>query len=334
VGSKFTPNGLSAQVSLKQELEGIIIQFPANAEPLTINLSTTDAKSLSDNELVAQIEDDAFVPRSVIDEYYRRCIPLYLDFLGIHWHTGFYQPGDAGISARDQVRMIDHIASLIDIDESDRVLDVGCGIGATSCHLNLSRGCEVIGLTPVAKQRELALQLAGKNNAAIQIDIGHAEELPYADNSFDAVVFFESPCHFENRLAFFSEVERVLRPGGRIAGEDWLATNLSNNSQRDEFIEPICKTWAIPMLGDANEYLNLMRSVNLSDISIVDMQTLMPLHKGFAVNQEDLTDLEREIKQCTNPLLALTLKGLVRLGKAVNAGAFTIGQISAIKPGR
>ena len=271
--------------------------------------------------------------RSVIDEYYRRCIPLYLDFLGIHWHTGFYQTGKGSVSAQDQVRMIDYIATRIDIGQTDRVLDVGCGIGATICHLNLSRGCEVVGLTPVSEQRDMALRLALKKNAVIEVDLGHAEALPYADNSFDAIVFFESSCHFEDRQSFFNEVWRVLRPGGRVAGEDWLATDLSNRQHLTKFIEPICKTWAIPMLGDASEYLELMRLANLAEISIVDMQTLMPLKNGFTVTQQAQLDLEQEILNCNDPLLALTLTGLSRLGKAVDAGAFTIGQISAIKPG-
>lgn len=134
----------------------------------------------------------------MIDEYYRRCIPLYLDFLGIHWHTGFYLPGETSVSARDQVRIVGHIATLIGISACDRVLDVGCGIGAAICHLNLARGCAVVGLTLVAEQRELALRLASEKNAATKVDIGHAEALRYPDDSFDAIVFFESPCHFEN----------------------------------------------------------------------------------------------------------------------------------------
>ena len=270
----------------------------------------------------------------MIDEYYRRCIPLYLDFLGIHWHTGFYLPEETAVSARDQVRMIDHIATLIGIGRDDRVLDVGCGIGAALCHLKLSRGCEVVGLTPVAEQRDLALRLASQNNAEIGVDIGHAEALPYADDSFDAIVFFESSCHFGNRERFFEEAERVLKPGGRIAGEDWLATDLSDVEKRRDFIDPICKTWAIPMLGDAKEYLRLMKSAKLEDASVVDMQTLMPMHKGFAVENQDLDELRQDIRHCDQPLLALTLKGLVRLGEAVRAGAFTIGRISARKPKR
>lgn len=291
-----------------------------------------DASGLSDSQLVARIEAKAVVPRTIIDEYYRRCIPLYLDFLGIHWHTGFYQDGNSGVTPEDQTRMIDHIASSLNLSEHDRVLDVGCGIGATLCHLNHQTGCNVVGLTPVPEQKKMAEHLAASRKVSIRIDLGHAEAMPYPNNSFDAVTFFESACHFKNRQAFFKEVFRVLKPGGRLAGEDWLMTNSSNKSNRVKYIEPICKTWAIPMLGDALEYQRLMESANLVDIKIIDMKTIMPLHKGFAVTQENMDELEHEIQHCANPLLALTLGGLKNLGIAVNKGAFTIGQFMARKP--
>ena len=60
-----------------------------------------DTSTLSDSQLVEWIGADRPAPRAVIDEYYRRCIPLYLNFLGIHWHTGFYQEGDVEPSAAD-----------------------------------------------------------------------------------------------------------------------------------------------------------------------------------------------------------------------------------------
>jgi len=290
-----------------------------------------DTSALSDSQLVEIIEAEAAVPKELIDEYYRRCVPLYLDFLGIHWHTGFYRDGNAKAAPEDQVRMIDHIASSINLSEHDRVLDVGCGIGATLCHLNKRLGCEAVGLTPVPEQKEMAENLAASRKVSIQVDRGHAEALPYPDNSFDAVTFFESTCHFEDRQAFFKEVFRVLKPGGRLAGEDWLALNLSNKNKRVKFIDPICKTWAIPMLGDAHEYQRLMESANLIGIKIIDMRTIMPLHKGFAVTQEDLTELEQETHHCSNPLMALTLRGLANLGRAVNEDAFTIGQFMARK---
>ncbi len=291
-----------------------------------------DTRTLSDSQLVELLEGEESVSRNLIDEYYRRCIPIYLDFLGIHWHTGFYREQDTGVSPLDQERMVDHIAGLVGISEHDHVLDVGCGIGASVVYLNLKYSCRATGLTPVREQKLLAEKLARGKGAEISIDLGHAESLPYPDNSFDVVCFFESSCHFADRQQFFHEVFRVLKPGGRLVGEDWLATDLSDLTAAEKWIEPICKTWAIPMLGDPEEYQTLLKSASLADVEVADMQTLMPLHKGFAVTDKDQQILNEEIEDATSPLLRLTLKGLVELGKAMAAGAFSIGQIRATKP--
>ncbi len=289
-------------------------------------------RALSDAELVTRLTGGGVVSRELIDEYYRRCIPLYLDFLGAHWHTGFYSKDQGAVSARDQVRMIDHIAHSVGLRAGERVLDVGCGVGATLCHLNLHHGCEAVGLTPVREQKALAEKIACERQANIQIDLGHAEKLPYADRSFDVVMFFESSCHFEDRQAFFNEVYRILKPGGRLAGEDWMAIDLLNEEQRRRWIEPICKAWAIPMLGDLSEYRQLMASASLTDIIVTDMRELMPLRRGFSISQQQLDQLQAELEACANPLLRLTLQGLMRLGMAVGAGAFTIGQVNAVRP--
>jgi ubiquinone/menaquinone biosynthesis C-methylase UbiE len=286
----------------------------------------------SDKQLVTSIEAAGRVAKEVIDEYYRRCIPIYLDFLGVHWHTGFYNHDNTEVSALDQERMIDHLAKLVAIRKTDRVLDVGCGIGATACYLKSRVGCNVVGLTPVSAQKKMADHYAQSQGLNIQIDIGHAEQLPYADNSFDVLSFFESACHFEDRALFFREAMRVLKPGGRIVGEDWLAVPSIQSPCDNPLINDVCKTWAIPMLGTALEYQRLMIESGLVDVDVSDMRSLMSLHKGFAVSEQDQTELINDINSCNEPLLKLCLKGIASLGLAYRANAFTIGQFSARKP--
>ncbi|MFT6044978.1 MAG: cyclopropane fatty-acyl-phospholipid synthase-like methyltransferase [Arenicella sp.] len=295
-------------------------------------IMNSDVSRLSDKELVNRIESIERVPKHVIDEYYRRCIPLYLDFLGTHWHTGFYLDDQYDVSAKDQIRMIDHLASLVDLAPGHKVLDVGCGIGASLIHLRQRFSVTATGLTPVPEQKKMAEYLAQQYKVSIKVDLGHAESLPYPDHSFDTLMFFESACHFEDRAAFFREAHRVLKPGGKLIGEDWVCLPCPEQSAESSLVNNICKTWAIPMLGTPTEYQSLMANAGLNKIEVTDMRELMPLHRGFAVTESDQAELRSDIAQCSEPLLQLTLKGIASLGIAFKAGVFSIAQFAAQKP--
>lgn len=295
-------------------------------------ISPAQARTLSDRELVDAIQAAEPVGISIIDEYYRRCIPLYLDFIGVHWHTGFYLPGDNEVSPLDQVRMIDHILDAAKLNRHSRVLDVGCGIGATVCYLNVQHQCQAVGLTPVLEQQKMGYYLAQQQRATVQIDIGHAEQLPYSDNSFDCVCFFESACHFQDRQRFFNEALRVLKPGGYLLGEDWIAGAKAGRADQNQHVLEVCKTWAIPMLGTAQEYSAHLNGAGFVQVRVSDMRECMPLQRGFAVSAQQQAELLDDIAQCDQPLLALTLSGLQKLGLAFREQAFTIGQFSAQKP--
>src|SRR5262249_13027994 len=129
------------------------------------------------------------------------------DGIGNHWHTGYYPP-HGPIGPQDQLRMERRIADSADLASARDVLDVGCGIGGPACHLARLTAARLRGLTPNAVQIELARALArdAKLDDRVTFDRAGASELPYPDESFDVVLFFESPCHFPDRGRFFQEV--------------------------------------------------------------------------------------------------------------------------------
>jgi len=102
-------------------------------------MTLTPVSRLTDAQLVTRIRQGVTAEPALIDEYYRRCIPIYQEFLGRHWHTGWYEPGSGPPSPKDQERMIQVVAASAQLRPGMRVLDVGCGIGATVEWLSSAR---------------------------------------------------------------------------------------------------------------------------------------------------------------------------------------------------
>ena len=67
----------------------------------------------------------------------------------------------------------------------------------------------------IAKQ-----QVSERGLANVKVEYADAEELPYADATFDLVTCRIAPHHFPNIDRFLQEAARVLRPGGTLAVVD------------------------------------------------------------------------------------------------------------------
>lgn len=108
----------------------------------------------------------------------------------------------------------ERVADAADLIHGERVLDVGCGTGVLArAVLNRvgSRGL-VVGLDPRADM----LDVARRYTNLVEYQEGRAEQLPFANESFDVVVSQFGLMYFEDQRAAILEMMRVLRPGGRI----------------------------------------------------------------------------------------------------------------------
>jgi len=95
-----------------------------------------------------------------------------------------------------------------------RVLDAACGIGQWSVALaSLNESVEGIDLSDI--RINVAQKLALAHSANCTFSIGRLEELPYGNDSFDAV-FCYGAFMFTNMERTLREFARVLKPGGRM----------------------------------------------------------------------------------------------------------------------
>lgn len=88
-----------------------------------------------------------------------------------------------------------------------RILDVGCGTGAVMVELQKLGPCYGIDFSVHA------LEFSAKRSSE-GLALANAEEIPFASESFDAVVSLDTIEHVKNDSAAIREIARVLKPGG------------------------------------------------------------------------------------------------------------------------
>ncbi len=107
--------------------------------------------------------------------------------------------------------MRDEALELLDLDDGDRVLDVGCGTGFGTEGL-LRYTDDVYGLDQSRHQLAKAREKLGKHDP-VAFHYGDAERLPFEDDTFDAVWSSGSIEYWPNPVEGLREIRRVLKPG-------------------------------------------------------------------------------------------------------------------------
>lgn len=124
--------------------------------------------------------------------------------------------------SRNSIKLVLETIGDCDLTGKD-VLDVGCGRGGTIATIKeffQARTLTGVDLSPNA------VEFCRRRHAGANIRFmeGDAENLPFPQQSFDAVTNIESACCYPNISAFYKEVDRVLRPGGYFLYADIIAT--------------------------------------------------------------------------------------------------------------
>lgn len=123
-----------------------------------------------------------------------------------------------------------------------QVLDIGCGAGLLANELS-RQGMDVTGID--ASEASLAVARRYDNSGRVNYRKGDANQLPFADGSFDAACALDVLEHVETPSRVIAEAARVLRPGGLfffhtfnrniiawlfgIKGVEWFVKNTPRN---------------------------------------------------------------------------------------------------------
>ena len=146
----------------------------------------------------------------------------YLPALRFRSLTRIYDPL---IRATTQERRFrERVLARAELAPDQRVLDLGCGTGTLAVLVKRAEpAAEVLGVDPDREILIRAREKADEASASVRFEVGSGSELPYADDSFDTVLSTLVLHHLtpEERRAALTEVNRILKPGGRFVVAEW-----------------------------------------------------------------------------------------------------------------
>ena len=135
-----------------------------------------------------------------------------------HFHTG-------GLRASLE------LLELAQIQAEDRVLDIGAGLAGAARLIASAHGCRVdcVELSPDYCTGAVLLNRLTGLDDRIEVHQGSALDLPFPDDSFDAVWMQNVGMNIADKRRLYAEICRVLKPGGRYAFQEMAAGKVATS---------------------------------------------------------------------------------------------------------
>ena len=147
-----------------------------------------------------------------------------------------------------------------------RLLDVACGPGVVTAALAPAAAAVVAfdATAPMLEKAKARCAKAGLNN--VTFERGDAENLPFADATFDGAVTRAALHHFERPQRAIDEMFRVLRPGGVAVIVDAVSAEDTDRSALHNAIERLRDPSHVRMLP-ASELDGCIAAAGFGDIA-------------------------------------------------------------------
>ena len=142
------------------------------------------------------------------------------------------------------------------VKDGDIILDAGCGRGGSSLWLAENYNVHVTGITLVPHQVEKAQKAARKSQLENRISFSEQDyaNTNFKDNTFSLIWACESLCHASEKLNFYKEAFRLLKPGGRLICADYFRTNRPLPHQGEKLLHDWLDGWSIKDLDASSEH--------------------------------------------------------------------------------
>jgi SAM-dependent methyltransferase len=163
------------------------------------------------------------------------------------------------------------LARLAGLKRGMRVLDVGGGLGGPARTLAGQLGCHVTVLDLTEEYCRVGEDLTRRTGLSGQVVFRHgsALEVPFPDQSFEAVWTEHSSMNIENKERLYDEIHRVLRPGGRLA----MYEIMGGPNVPIHFPVPWAREPALSFLRPPQAIRTLLAGKRFNEVAWVDVST-------------------------------------------------------------
>jgi MPBQ/MSBQ methyltransferase len=221
--------------------------------------------------------------------YYEEAGPDYAAWSPhFNMHFGFFRRGMNPFNREAMLEQMNReVLDRLQLSfDRPRVLDMGCGLGATlrSIARNLPLA-DLHGITLVPWQLEQGrlLNQSSPQSANISLSLGDYEHTAFPSKSFDAICAVESSCYGTgtNKSRLIREAHRLLRPGGRFVVADGFLGAGKLRGPQNSIFRKLCECWVIESLGAIHPFTRELERAGFCDIAVEQIQarvTLSVLH--------------------------------------------------------
>lgn len=201
-------------------------------------------------------------------------------------------------AANPLIKSADRLASLVQAVRPQpgmRVLDVATGPGYVAAAF-AEAGCEVVGLDLTPAPLELAEQMRKERGLTnLHFQLGDAEHLPFAEQTFDIVVSRYALHHCEDPQLVLAEMARVCHLQGTVVIQDLIVSEFPARGayqNRFEQIRDTSHTRALPL----SELLALFTTCGLETETVFTDRQAMPL-EAWLENAHTSPDRAAQVRQ-------------------------------------
>ena len=178
------------------------------------------------NKASHQDSEAGYDHTQTVKEYYNLCS----DFMVLGWGESLhFAPLSPGESLEDsKIRHQRLMISKLALRPGMTILDVGCGTGGPMRRVAREAGVRVVGVNISEVQCNNAKRLnvaAGLDDMTDCLVCSFMKMSVIEDKTFDRGYAIESTCHAADKVAAFSEIYRVLKPGALFWGQEMCMTD-------------------------------------------------------------------------------------------------------------